>query len=104
MVRGSRDLFERSPKGGETTITLDGDTGTLRESSQPTGEHFGNTVESWLYALHLARVFGRPYQVLVCALGFLVPGLAATEAYLWWRKSRFRNRRPPAPATLPLPS
>jgi hypothetical protein len=48
-VRGSRDIFERAPKGGSTSVTFDGNTGELRELSQPRGEHLGNTLESWLY-------------------------------------------------------
>ena len=34
---------------------------------RPTGGHSGNTLESWLYALHMTRVFGRAYQIFVCA-------------------------------------
>ena len=90
-VRGSRDVFERAPKGGSTSIMFDGDTGQLRDLSQPTGEHAGNTVESWLYALHMARVFGRPYQVFVCLLGLLVSTLSFTGVYIWWKKGRVRR-------------
>ena len=90
-VRGSRDLFERAPKGGSTVVTFDGDTGRLLRLSQPTGGRAGNTVESWLYALHMARVFGRPYQVFVCALGFVVSMLSVTGVYLWWKKRGFRQ-------------
>jgi len=85
-VRGSRDVFERAPKGGGTCVIFDGDTGALRELSQPTGEHAGNTVESWLYALHMARVFGRPYQAFVSLLGILLAMLSVTGVYLWWKK------------------
>ncbi|MBS0411891.1 MAG: PepSY domain-containing protein [Proteobacteria bacterium] len=87
-VRGSRDIFERSPKGGSTTVMLDGDTGAFRSLSQPTGEHLGNTIESWLYALHMARVFGRPYQVLVCIAGLVTAMLSVTGAYIFLRKRR----------------
>jgi len=90
-VRGSRDVFERAPKGGGTYVAFDGDTGAIREISQPTGEHTGNTVESWLYALHMARVFGMPYRVLVCLLGVATAGLAATGMYVWLRKRRARS-------------
>lgn len=93
-VRGSRDLFERSPKGGGTSATFDGDTGALIELSQPTGEHSGNTIESWLYALHMARVFGVPYRVFVCALGLLIVVLSVTGVYIWWKKLRARKLRP----------
>ena len=89
-VRGSRDVFDRSPKGGGTDVLFDGDTGALRALSQPTGEHTGNTIESWLYALHMARVFGRPYQTFVCVLGLLITMLSITGVYLWLKKRRSR--------------
>lgn len=91
-VRGSRDLFERSPKGGGTSVTFAADTGTLIDFSQPTGEHTGNTVESWLYALHMARVFGMPYRIFVCASGLLIATLSVTGVYIWWKKRRARRR------------
>ena len=92
-VRGSRDLFDRAPKGGSTSLTFDGNTGALVDLSQPTGEHAGNTAESWLYALHMARVFGRPYQVFVCLLGLLIAMLSATGVYLWWKRFTVRRGR-----------
>ena len=95
-VRGSHDIFERSPKGGGTSVTFDGDTGALIELSQPTGEHLGNTIESWLYALHMARVFGLPYRILVCSLGFVITMLSVTGVYVWWKKRlarRFHTNR-----------
>ena len=90
-VRGDRDLFERAPKGGSTAVIFDGDTGSLRELVLPTGQHAGNTVESWLYALHMARVWGRPYQVFVCILGVATAMLSATGVYIWLRKRRARR-------------
>jgi uncharacterized iron-regulated membrane protein len=90
-VRSSRDIFERAPKGGSTSVLFDGDTGAFTTLLVPTGEHSGNTVESWLYALHMARVFRVPYQILVCVLGFVVTMLSATGIYIWWRKRRARK-------------
>jgi uncharacterized iron-regulated membrane protein len=90
-VRGSRDVFERGPKGGSTGVVFDGDTGALIEISEPTGEHAGNTVESWLYALHMARVFGMPYRVLVCVLGLVLGAITVTGIYLWYRKRAARR-------------
>jgi uncharacterized iron-regulated membrane protein len=90
-VRGSRDVFERAPKGGSTDVTFDANSGALTTLFQPTGEHSGNTVESWLYALHMTRVFGRAYQIFVCALGFVTAMLSVTGVYIWWRKRRVRR-------------
>ena len=89
-ARGSRDLFERSPKGGATSVAFDADSGDLVELSQPTGEHLGNTIESWLYALHMARVFGMPYRILVCVLGLVIAMLSVTGVYIWWKKRAAR--------------
>ncbi len=90
-VRGSRDLIERSPKGGGTYVTFDADSGALIQLSLPTGEHLGNTIESWLYVLHMARVFGLPYRIFVCALGLVIAMLSATGVYIWWKKRRARS-------------
>jgi uncharacterized iron-regulated membrane protein len=87
-VRGSKDLFERAPKGGSTYVAFDGDSGALIELSQPTGEHTGNTIESWLYALHMARIFGLPYQIFVSALGGVIVLVSVTGVYIWWLKRR----------------
>jgi len=92
-VRGSHDVFERAPKGGSTRVTFDGNTGELRVLSQPTGERIGNTIESWLYALHMARVFGRAYQAFVCVLGLICGLLPISGVYIWWRKRGVRERQ-----------
>jgi uncharacterized iron-regulated membrane protein len=86
MVRGSRDVFQRSPKGGGTCVTFDADTGAEIEVSQPTGEHLGNTIESWLYALHMARVFGRPYQVFVVVVGLAIAVTCITGLWMFRRR------------------
>lgn len=91
-VRSSRDVFERSPKGGSAQIIFDGDAGALVRLHLPTGQHAGNTVESWLYALHMARVFGMPFRLLVCGLGFMITMLSVTGVYIWWKKRRARRR------------
>ena len=92
-VRGSRDLFERAPQGGGTALMFDGNSGELRMLSQPTGERTGNTIESWLYALHMARVFGRAYQILVCFLGLATAVLSITGVYIWLKKRRAAHWR-----------
>lgn len=92
-VRSSRDVFERSPKGGGTQIIFDGDDGALVALRLPTGERAGNTIESWLYALHMTRVFGMPFRILVCGLGFVIAMLSATGVYIWWKKRRARVLR-----------
>ncbi|HTT23691.1 MAG TPA: PepSY-associated TM helix domain-containing protein [Candidatus Sulfotelmatobacter sp.] len=87
-VRSSRDVLQR--KGGDTSVVFDGDTGQFLNLGLATGVRTGNTVESWLYALHMARVFGRPYQVFVCLLGLVVAMLSVTGVYIWWKKRKGR--------------
>jgi hypothetical protein len=52
-VQGSRDVKDR---GWNTSLWLDGDTGALRSLDLPIGKHSGDTVSSWLWALHFADV------------------------------------------------
>jgi len=86
-AKTSRDLSDLNA----TALVLDGDTGAFRSLRLPTGEHSGNTISSWLYALHTAEVFGLPYRILVCALGIAIVFLSLTGAYIWWKKLGMRR-------------
>jgi uncharacterized iron-regulated membrane protein len=95
-VRSSRDVIERSIRGGSTRVTFDGDTGELVQFSAPTGTYASDAINRWLIALHTARVFGLPYRIFVCALGMVITMLSATGAYIWWKKRsawRFHKTR-----------
>jgi len=74
-----------------TALVLDGDTGAFRFLRLATGEHSGNTVSSWLYALHTAEVFGLPYRIFVCFLGLMITMLSVTGVYIWWKKHGARE-------------
>jgi uncharacterized iron-regulated membrane protein len=87
-VRSSLDIKD---KGAGTVVYLDGDSGAPRLTSLPTGHIPGNTVTSWLAALHTADVLGLPYRAFICALGLLIAMLSATGSYIWWRKRRARK-------------
>jgi len=87
-VRSGRDI---SHKIVRTFAYFDGDTGELQFLDLPTGQYSGNTVTSWLVALHTADVFGLPYRLLVCALGLVITMLSVTGVYIWWRKRRARK-------------
>jgi uncharacterized iron-regulated membrane protein len=91
-VRSSRDVSGRPPQGG-AVVMFDGATGALIALTTPTGQRVGNTVEAWLYALHMARVFGTPYQIFVCALGLAIAILSVTGVYIWWKKRTARRFR-----------
>ena len=75
-------------------VWLDADTGELRMLFLPRGEHAGNTVGEWLWALHFGDVKGvRAYRFLVSAVGLLTVMLAVTGVYLWWKKRTKRSGR-----------
>ncbi|MGH6852653.1 MAG: PepSY domain-containing protein, partial [Methylocella sp.] len=40
---------------------------------------------------HMARVFGRPYQIFVCVLGLATTMLPVTGVYIWWKKRSARK-------------
>lgn len=80
----------------ETAVWFDGDTGELRKLWLPTGERLGNTLSTWLYALHFADVADfLPYRAFVCLLGLLIAVLSGTGIYIWLRKYRARLASPP---------
>jgi uncharacterized iron-regulated membrane protein len=87
-VRSSLDIGD---KAGSTSVYFDAYSGELRALSLPTGRRAGDTVTSWLAALHMANVFGLPYRIFVCLLGLVVVMLSVTGVYLWWKKRRARQ-------------
>jgi uncharacterized iron-regulated membrane protein len=84
-VRSSLDIQEH---GGQTRIVIDANTGQARMLLLPTKQYTGNTVTSWLMALHMANVFGMPYRVFVCLLGLVVVMLSITGVIIWLKKRR----------------
>jgi uncharacterized iron-regulated membrane protein len=88
FVRSSRDIQD---KRGRTRVFFDADSGTLKLVALPTGQYAGNTITSWLIALHDANKFGLPYRIFVCLLGLAIAMLSATGVYVWWKKRRARS-------------
>jgi uncharacterized iron-regulated membrane protein len=83
------DIRRRS---SDTSVWFDGDNGELRQIFFPTSEHTGNTVSSWLWALHFGDVENfTPYRLLVCLLGLWVVGLSLTGVAVWLFKRDARN-------------
>jgi len=74
-------------RSSDTGIWFDGDSGELRWTFFPTGEHTGNTISSWLWALHFGDVADfTPYRLLVFWLGLWVVMLSVTGATIWLQK------------------
>jgi uncharacterized iron-regulated membrane protein len=87
VVHSSLDVATR---WGGTRLWFDGNTGEFAAFEAPTGTALGNTVTSWLYALHFAAVGGWPYQVFVGVMGLLITVLSISGVYIWWVKRRSR--------------
>ncbi len=94
-VRSSRDVG----RDGRTELAFDANTGALKGLSLPSGQYAGDTVTHWLTSLHMARVFGRPMQVLVCLMGLVVAILSLTGIVMWHRKHRVRSSRYVSPGS-----
>ena len=83
------DIRRRS---SDTSVWFDGDSGELRQTFFPTGEHTGNTISGWLWALHFGDIANfTPYRWLVCLLGLWVVGLSLTGMAVWLFKRHARN-------------
>lgn len=89
IVRSDRDVRE---KGGVTSVFIDATSGARIASYIPTGAASGDTIRSWIGALHMAQVGGLPYQILVSVFGLLVAALSVTGVIIWSRKRGVRSR------------
>jgi uncharacterized iron-regulated membrane protein len=89
VVTTDRDIRERY--GGNTRLFFDGDSGAFKGLYLPTGEAAGDTVTTWITALHMAAMWGWPLKLLVCAMGLVVAMLALTGVVVWWKKRAARR-------------
>lgn len=85
QVRSSRDI---QAEGGVTQVFFDADSGELKLLLLPTGQYSGNTVTTWLFALHKAAVFGLPYRIFVSLIGLAIVLLSVTGIVIWLKKRR----------------
>ncbi|MDQ7743958.1 PepSY-associated TM helix domain-containing protein [Hydrogenophaga pseudoflava] len=87
VVRSDLDVNERR---GQTAVFVDPRTGALIGSVLPTRAAAGDTVTSWLLALHMAQVWGLPFRIAMTAMGLVVAVLSVTGVVIWWKKRRAR--------------
>ena len=88
-VRTDRDLNQ---EGGGSILVFD-EAGQAASFYIPTGHNVGSTINSWIFALHMAKIGGMPYRLFVVALGIFTALLSVTGVYIWWKKRRARNIR-----------
>lgn len=88
-VDSSLDISNKYPR---TEVYFDGKEGRLIGFDAATGISAGNTVSSWLFALHMAAVGGWCYRIVVTVLGLGVAVLSVSGVLIWWRKRSKRRR------------
>ncbi|MGK5028691.1 PepSY-associated TM helix domain-containing protein [Janthinobacterium sp. MDT1-19] len=89
LVRSSRDV--RAHKG-LTTVFFDAASGRQLATWLPTGAASGDTIRSWISALHMASMWGWPFKLFICAMGLLVAGLSVIGVLIWLRKRQGQAR------------
>lgn len=89
VVESSLDISSKYP---QTELYIDARDGRVIGLDAATGIAVGNTITSWLYALHFAAIGGLWYRVLVAILGLFVAALSVTGVWIWWVKWRKRVR------------
>lgn len=87
-VRSSADIQD---KHGSTRLVIDANSGEQKLLLLPSGQYAGNTVSSWLSALHMANVFGLPYRIFVCVMGLVIVMLSVTGVVIWLKKRAARQ-------------
>ena len=87
-VTSDRDITDA---GGGTFLVFDGMTGKLLGLSLPTGQNAGATLHNWIFALHMAIIWGLPFKVFVCLVGIITAMLSITGVYIWLKKRRARS-------------
>lgn len=52
----------------------------------------GDTIRSWISALHMASMWGWPFKLFICAMGAMVAGLSVSGVLVWRRKRRGKEK------------
>lgn len=69
---------------------FDADTGARRDFSSRLDDKAGDTVTRWMYDLHMAAIWGRPYDIFVTLIGLAVVMLSGTGVFIWAKKRAAR--------------
>ena len=84
-VKSTADIQDH---GGQTRVVIDANSGAVKQVLLPTGQYSGNTITTWLMALHTANIWGLPYKIFVCVLGLAIVMLSVTGVLIWLKKRR----------------
>ncbi|WP_417792858.1 PepSY-associated TM helix domain-containing protein [Terasakiella pusilla] len=89
----ARTSLDANDTFGQTWVFVDASTGQLKTYSLPTGVAAGDTFTYWLTTLHIARIWGLPYRVLVTLTGLFLTVVTLTGLMIWWRKHKAKQQR-----------
>ena len=87
-VHTDRDLIEA---WGSTYLIFDDKSGKFSGLFVPTGQNAGSTINSWIFALHMAQIWGLPFRIFVTCVGILIAMLSVTGVYIWLKKRNARR-------------
>jgi len=89
-IYGAHSTLDVVASEGQTTIAFSDIDGSLVSFNAPSAVAAGDTVTSWLAALHKAKAFGPPYRVAVCLFGLALTTLSLTGVYVWRKRVKAR--------------
>jgi len=92
VVMSDRDIND---KNGSTIVFFDGNSGEFVSLFTSSGQNAGLTISMWLFALHMSKVWGLPFQIFVCLMGLVVAMLSITGVYIWLKKRRAAKLKRP---------
>jgi uncharacterized iron-regulated membrane protein len=98
VVESDRDVSTRWPR---TQVYFSAEDGKLLGLDLPTGKTAGNTLTSWINALHFASIGGVLYQTFVAIFGLLVAFLSVSGVWIWLKKSRKQGSERPVRRSSP---
>ena len=96
-MRSSRDVRVHN---GLITVFFDAASGRQLAAWLPTGAASGDTIRSWISALHMASMWGWPFKLFICAMGAMVAGLSLSGVLVWRRKRRGKAKPRPKMAAI----
>lgn len=73
---------------GETALWLDGNSGAPVAWFLPSGEARGDSIGTWLKALHMAETGGITYRIVASLTGLVVFLLALTGIWSWGKRNK----------------
>ncbi len=84
-VHSDRDV---SDEFGGTLVAFNGNSGQFAGLDLPSGLNTGSTLHSWIFALHMATLWGLPFKIFLCVTGLVIAALSVTGVVIWWRRRR----------------